>query len=111
MREHVKKLVAVDEDAAAVDHLHAIAVAVERDAEVGACFDRPRASSACGCVAPTSRLMLSPSGRAPIASTLRAELANTFGAIWYVAPCAQSSTIETPRRLNDDGTVDLQNSA
>ena len=37
--------------------------------------------------------------------------ANTFGAIWYVAPCAQSSTIETPRRLSDAGTVDLQNSA
>ena len=37
--KHIKKLIAIDQSAVAVDHLHAIAVAVERDAEIGAGFD------------------------------------------------------------------------
>jgi hypothetical protein len=35
-RQHVEDFVAVDQRTAAIDHLDAVAVAVERDAEIGA---------------------------------------------------------------------------
>ena len=57
--------VAVHDAARGVDEDRAVAVAVERDAHPAAALDDRRASVS-GCVDPHSRLMLRPSGVAPI---------------------------------------------
>ena len=49
--------------------------------------------SALVAVAPTSRLMLKPSGLQPMAITSAPNSWNTSGATWYAAPCAASTTI------------------
>ena len=71
-RGHHHDLVAVDELAVLVDRDHAVGVAVERETEVGAVRDAPRAAAARGYVEPQSALMLRPSGAACSTSTSRA---------------------------------------
>jgi hypothetical protein len=61
LREQPDQRVAVEQAAVAVHHQHAVAVAVEGDAEVRA-GRRTCATIASGCIEPTPRLMFRPSG-------------------------------------------------
>jgi hypothetical protein len=68
------------------------------------------ACNVCGCVAPTPSLMLKPSGLAPMDTTSAPSSWNTHGAIWYAAPCAESTTMRMPFKSRRVGNVLLQNS-
>ena len=78
-RDHGQQLVAVDDVAALVDDEHAVGVAVERDADIGAHF-RTLWQSAAGAVEPHSRLMLKPSGSTPIEITSASSSRSASGA-------------------------------
>ena len=73
-REDREDLVAVERLAALVDGEHAIAVAVERDAEVETLARTTVCCRAARSVAPQPTLMFAPSGSTPIAVHLCAEL-------------------------------------
>ena len=72
-REDREDLVPVDGLAGCVDREHAVAVAVERDAEVGAAARGPSARAGARSVAPQPTLMFVPSGSSPIAVDVGAE--------------------------------------
>ena len=77
--EHRQHLVAVDHLAALVDEDDAIGVAVERHADVRAARRARAPRASCGCSAPQSRLMFSPSGSTPMAITSAPSSASTSG--------------------------------
>ena len=97
--QHVDQVVAVGRPPSAVDEQHAVAVAVEGDAEIGARSRERRAASGSGWVEPTPSLMLRPLGSTPIAIDARAQFAqNTCGPTGRSRRCAQSSAISCRRR-------------
>ncbi len=61
--------------------------------------------SACGCVDPHSRLMLRPSGDAPMTSTSNPSASKSSGAMVVVAPCAQSMPMRSPDTAPESGSA------
>ena len=95
--EDRQDLVAVDRLAFGIDREHAIAVAVEGDAEVEPPSPTTRVRSD-RSVAPQPTLMFSPSGAAATGVTSAPSRSNACGAMPEYAPFAQSTAILSPDR-------------
>ena len=94
---HQQHRVAVDDAPAVIDEDRAVAVAVERHAQLAAALDDRLARAAPGCVDPQSRLMLRPSGAIADDDRLEARGCRTArGAAVVVAPLAQSMAMREP---------------
>ncbi len=103
------QLVAVDQPPEVIHHDQPVAVAVERDADVGP-HPATVSCSSSGAVEPQRRLMLRPLGEQPMGMISAPRSASTRGATLYAAPLAQSMTTLSPERSMPAGSVEAQNS-